>query len=117
MEIEVSGSPPVLVSVTNLAAESCPMTVLGNSSADGVTVSVAVDNPVPLSATVCVPLVSVKVSEPVAAPTCVGVKVSIRLQEPSAGIKLPQELVAMEKGPLRALVKLSAGEPLLLAVT
>ncbi len=79
--MEVSGTPPLLVSVTVCAAESCPSTVLGKVSEVGESASVGAASPVPLSATVCVPAASVKVSVPVAAPACAGVKVNVRLQE------------------------------------
>jgi hypothetical protein len=53
----------------------------------------------------------------VAAPTCSGIKVNIKLHEPVAGIEAPQALLAIANGSVTALVNETAGEPLFVAVT
>jgi hypothetical protein len=53
----------------------------------------------------------------VAAPACVGVKVTVNWQELAAATEPPHELLAIEKGPVMALVNEIAVVPLLLAVT
>ena len=94
MTIEVSGTPPLLVSVTVCALDSCPITVFAKLNVAGESTSVGTAKPVPLSATLCVPSVSVKVSLPVTAPVAVGVKVSVKSQELAAGTALPHELLS-----------------------
>jgi hypothetical protein len=72
MLIEVSSTPPLLVSVTDWAAamgETCPTMVLGKLSEVAESVSVAGASPAPLKFAVWVPLASVTESWPLAAPT------------------------------------------------
>ena len=115
--MEASGTPPLLVSVTVCALDSCPVTVPVKVSVVVESASVGAASPVPLSATLCVPGASVKVSAPVAAPVCAGVKVNVKLQELFAATELPQALLAIVNGPVMPLVKEIAVELLFVAVT
>lgn len=115
--IKVNGTPPLLVSVTVCALESCPTTVAAKVSVVGEIASVGAASPVPLNATLWVPGASVKVSVPVAAPVCAGVKVTVKLQELFAGTELPHASLAIVNGPVRPLVKEMAVDPLFVAVT
>jgi hypothetical protein len=97
--IEVSASSPVLAKLTVNADDCCPTAVGGNASESGLRVSVGGEYPNPLSSTVCVPAPSTRVSVPVAAPSCVGVKVNCIWQSVSAANEVvPQELLARAKG-------------------
>ena len=66
--------------------------------------------PVPLRATVCVAgdALSVTVRLPVAAPSAVGLKVILILQEPPAATELPQVVLASAKGALTAMLVIAS---------
>src|SRR5579863_130770 len=119
MPIEVSGSAPELVNDTVCTVESCPSTVPGKLKDVFPRVSVGGAAPVPLSATVCFPSVSIKVSVPVTGPVTVGVNSTLIWQsESTANAVVPHALLEIVKGAVIVrLVMGTAGAPLLLAST
>ncbi len=117
-EIPVSGALSLLVRVNFFAALLVPALVVGNFALTGVKVASAV--PVPESATVCGLLgaLSLNVSEPVRAPACVGVKLTLTMHLPLIPSWFVQVLVVMAKSPLATtLVNFRFALPVLVTVT
>jgi hypothetical protein len=116
IEIEVSGSPPVLFNVIVCAAETCPTAVPGNASEAEFRLSVGAAAPAPVSATVCVPAPSVNVSVPVTAPVCVGVNSTVTWQADSAA-SVPHALFTIENGELIVTLVTGTATPLLFSTS
>lgn len=76
--------------------------VPGKLSDAGVSVSEGGAAPVPVSATVCAPLLVVRVSVPEAGPVCLGAKVTVSWHALLAAMDAPQALLARAKGAVTA---------------
>ena len=98
MTINVSGTPPLLVSVAGCEADKSPAIVPEKLIDAGERVSVGADAPLPDNCAVCVPAPSTRVIVPVAEPVCVGAKVTVTAQSPSAAIELPHALYDITNG-------------------
>jgi hypothetical protein len=100
--VSSSGRVPVFVKVTNKGALGAPPTVVsGKVRVAGATVAVVSANPEPVSVTVCgtprAPGVELVIcTEAVRKPAADGVKVTVTLQNPPAGITPVQESTAVK---------------------
>ena len=101
--IPVSGRPPVFEIVTVSGAEICVSTVEGKLRLVAESVSVGPVIAVPLSAVVCVPMLSVTVNVPVAAPAAVGAKATVIAHAVLAARELPQVLALLVNGAVTAI--------------
>lgn len=98
IEIEVSGRSPLLVSVTICDADCCPTMVPGKFNESGESPSVGVVAPLPLSATVWVPALSMSVSIPEIGSACVGLNVIEIAQSLLGASEVPHALFATLNG-------------------
>jgi hypothetical protein len=101
--IPVSGRPPVFEIVTVSGAEICVSTVEGKLRLVAESVSVGPVTAVPLSDVVCVPMLSVTVNVPVAAPAAVGAKATVIAHAVLAARELPQVLALLVNGAVTAI--------------
>ena len=98
--MSVSGTSPALVSVTCCAALVVVICCCANVRDAGESVSVAGAWPVPVSAAVCVPMLSVMLSVPLRAPAAVGVNAIEIAQAVEAVSVATQVLAVMLKSPV-----------------